>query len=60
MTKEERKTFESALKTCNKCEQLNFALKRCDKDAKNPVYLDSFINGDGFVNCLKPSTCEVE
>lgn len=59
MTKEERKAFETTLKTCNRCKHFKFAIKACCKDKKTPVYLNSFTNGDGYIHFLRDSNCEV-
>ena len=59
MTTDERKNLEETLNTCNKCKHLNFALKRCEKNKKNPIKLNTFTNANGFIHCLKPASCEV-
>lgn len=56
----EKTEFEKGLVTCNKCKHLNFALKQCKKDRKNPIKLNTYTNSDGFIHVLTPSFCEVK
>lgn len=59
MAKTEKPEYEKALVTCNRCKHLNFALKQCRKNKKKPIALNTFTNGDGFVYCVRPTSCEV-